>query len=158
MQRTGTCARGAKGRGRAGFTLVEVMVASGLLLVLVLTLYESVLFCNRVAYDVKSRLAAEAIAFDTGWELYNKQLLWLKLRAPVAMAGWEPVDPEQYDVWGDRDAAVFWAILPQGLPPTNWVFRTNVQWMNASGGGASMLPHDFVIERSRTERNVFRRR
>jgi hypothetical protein len=107
---------------------------------------------------VKSRLAAEAIAFDTAWELYNKQLLWLRQRAPVAMAGWEAVDPEQYDVWGDRDAAVYWAILPQGLPPTNWVFRTNVQWPNATGGGASMLPQDFVIERARTERNVFRRR
>ena len=152
-RRVGAAVRGARG----GFTLVETMVASGMLLFLVLAIYESVLFCNRVAYDVKSRLAAEAIAFDTAWELYNKQLRWLRQRAPVAMAGWEAVDPEQYDVWGDREAAVFWAVLPQGLPATNWVFRTNVQWPNAAGGGTSMLPQDFVIERGRTERNLFRR-
>ena len=87
MERTEARARCAKGRGQAGFSLVEVMVASGILLVVVLTIYESVLFCNRVAYDVKSRLAAEAIAFDTAWELYNKQLRWLRQRAPVAVAG-----------------------------------------------------------------------
>ncbi len=153
-RRVGAAVRGARG----GFTLVETMVASGMLLFLVLAIYESVLFCNRVAYDVKSRLAAEAIAFDTVWELYNKQLGWLRLRAQVAMSGWEIVDPEDYDVWGAREAAVFWAVQPEGLPPTNWVFRANVMWPNATGGGTSMLPRDFVVERSKSERNLFRRR
>ena len=153
-RRVDAAVRGARG----GFTLVETMVASGMLLFLVLAIYESVLFCNRVAYDVKSRLAAEAIAFDTVWELYNKQLGWLRLRAQVAMSGWEIVDPEDYDVWGAREAAVFWAVQPEGLPPTNWVFRANVMWPNATGGGTSMLPRDFVVERSKSERNLFRRR
>lgn len=153
-RRVDAAVRGARG----GFTLVETMVASGMLLFLVLAIYESVLFCNRVAYDVKSRLAAEAIAFDTVWELYNKQLGWLRQRAQVAMSGWEIVDPEDYDVWGARETAVFWAVQPEGLPPTNWVFRANVMWPNATGGGTSMLPRDFVVERSKSDRNLFRRR
>ena len=164
MQRTEARAQCATGRGRAGFSLVEVMVASGILLFLVLTIYESVLFCNRVAYDVKSRLAAEAIAFDTAWELYNLPLPWLKkyARAPLPpdVSGWKFVDPEDYDVWGARSGEVLvrWMILPQGSPPTNWVICTNVQWPNGTGGGHSMLPKDFRLERSKTDRNRFRDR
>ena len=164
MERTGARAQCAKGRGRAGFTLVEVMVASGLLLFLVLTIYESVLFCNRVAFDVKSRLAAEAIAFDTAWELYNLPLPWLKTYAwrplPPDPSGWKFINPEDYDVWGARsdEVLVRWMILPQGIPPTNWVIHTNVQWPNATGGGHSMLPKDFQIDRAKTDRNTFRAR
>lgn len=164
MQRTEACATGAKGRGRDGFSLIEVMVASGILLVLVLSIYESVLFCNRVAYDVKARLAAEAIAFDTAWELYNLPLDWLKKYArtplPPDPSGWKFVNPEDYDAWGglSDEVLVRWMVLPQGSPPTNWVIYTNVQWPNAMGGGHSMLTKDFRIERAKTDRNTFRAR
>ena len=164
MERTEARAQCAKGRGRAGFTLVEVMVASGILLVVVLTIYESVLFCNRVAYDVKSRLAAEAIAFDTAWELYNLPLSWLKKHAvnplPSDPSGWRFVNPEDYDAWGglSDEVLVRWMILPQGSPPTNWVICTNVQWPNATRGGHSMLARDFQIDRAKTDRNAFRAR
>ena len=60
--------------GRAGFTLAETMVASALTLLLVLTIFETARFSARAAYDIKSRLAADALAFDTVWDLYNRQI------------------------------------------------------------------------------------
>ncbi len=142
---------------RGGFTLVEVMVASGLALLLTLAIFESVLYCNRLAYDVKSRLAADAIAFDTVWEMFNRQLEWFDGQV-FATSSWTSLDTENYDAWGVNGSQVFVfsAVIPQGLPPTNWLLRANVEWPDLSGGGVKTLPRDYEVIRARTQRNVFR--
>jgi len=143
-----------------GFTLVEVMIASGLTVLLSVIIFESVLFCNRMAYDVKSRLAADAIAYDTAWELFNRQLTWFKAMAGVeAISRWEPLDETLYDVWGARsgEVLVYSEILPEGLPATNWEVRVKVQWPALSGGGVSTLTREFYeVNRQKTDRNLFR--
>ena len=85
--------RGAARSGRSGFTLVETMVASALSLLLALTIFETASFSARAAYDIKSRLAADAIAFDTVWELYNRPLAWLENQGALPASGWVPLGP-----------------------------------------------------------------
>lgn len=143
--------------GRAGFTLVETLVASGVAMLLSLTIFETVLFCNRVAYDVKSRLTADAIAFDTVWELYNRPLSWFENQAAQPVSMWEPVDVNVYDTWGDRSGQtfVFWSVTPVGRPPTRWVLRANVMWPDISVTGVRQLPQDYEIVRAHTNRKLF---
>jgi hypothetical protein len=144
-------------RGHGGFTLIEAMMASGIALLLSLTVFEAVLFCNRTAYNVKSRLTADAIAFDMVWDLYNRQLSWLETQAAQPISGWDVVDPAVYDAWGNRSSQVFvfWSVVPEGLPPRRWVLRSNVIWPDVSGNGVRQLPQDYETARMRTNRKLF---
>lgn len=145
--------------GRAGFTLAETMVASALILLLVLTIFETALFSARAAYDIKSRLAADALAFDTVWDLYNRQSSWLSENATESRSGWVAIDAERNTTWGARGDQVFiyWEIEPDpaDFPPRRWTLKSNVQWPPYSGGGVQTLPRDYQVRRERTNRKLY---
>ncbi|MDD4061073.1 MAG: hypothetical protein PHW08_10300 [Kiritimatiellae bacterium] len=145
--------------GRAGFTLAETMVASALTLLLVLTIFETARFSARAAYDIKSRLAADALAFDTVWDLYNRQISWLSENATESRSGWVGIDPERNTTWGARGDQVFiyWEIEPDpaDFPPKRWTLKSNVQWPSYSGGGVQTLPRNYQVRRERTNRKLF---
>lgn len=151
--------------GRAGFTLTEVMIASGLMMILSLAIFESVLFCSRLAYDIKSRLAADAIAWDAAWDLFNNPLTWFKTAGyseinsdidgmPLDAFAFEVCeDPDAYSAWGDRteDVRVVRQVLPNGAPATNWTIRVKVQWPSLSGGAVGEMSNQVL--RARINRN-----
>lgn len=147
------------GRGplRGGFTLVEVMFASTVSLLLFLVLLESLTVCQRMAANIKWRLAADAIAYDTAWKIFNEQTEWFETRFNAeGQATWEAVPVETSSVWyGGQAASVYWSVTPVGMPTGKWSIRTNVQWP-VPGGRSERLPADYVIERCRAERNQFR--
>ncbi len=151
--------RGAARSGRSGFTLVETMVASALSLLLALTIFETASFSARAAYDIKSRLAADAIAFDTVWDLYNLQRSWLSENASVSRSGWLPLDTTRYTTWGPRGDQVFvyWEIEPDPaeFPPRRWTLKANVQWPSRSGSGVDTLARDYQVRRERTNRKLY---
>lgn len=57
---------------RRGFTLVECMLASAILGVSCLVLFEGVGVCARVAQENSQLLAAEAVAWDAAWKRFNE--------------------------------------------------------------------------------------
>lgn len=141
---------------KSGFTLVEVMFASAIALFLFLTMLETLSVCRRIASDVKWRLAADAIAYDAAWAMFNQQTAWFDTQFSLAQAKWEAVPAEQTSVWyGGGAASLFWSVTPVGVPTTKWIIKTNVQWPVA-GSKFAKLPKDYVIERHRADRNLFR--
>jgi type II secretory pathway pseudopilin PulG len=144
------------GSRKSGFTLVEVMFASAIALFLFLTMLETLSVCRRIAADVKWRLAADAIAYDAAWAMFNQQTAWFDTQFPLAKAQWESVPAEQTSVWyGGGTASLFWSVTPVGVPTTKWIITANVQWPVA-GNKFAKLPKDYVIERHRADRNLFR--
>jgi len=144
-----------KKRTAGGFTLVEVMFASSIALLLFLVLFETLMVCQRMAANVKWRLAADMIAFDTAWDTFNRQLSWFDTQVTNAQAAWTPIASERTSVWAAGTAYVYVSITPSGVPSTNWIIRTNVQWPLPSGGYAR-LPDDYRVVRYRNDRNLFR--
>lgn len=139
-----------------GFTLVEVLFASTISLLLLVSLLETLSACRRMAANVKWHLAADALAYDTAWAYFNEQTAWFDSQFSEAHAKWEPVPAERSSAWSEkRPASLFWSVTPVGVPTTHWIIRTNVQWPLPNGGFAR-LPNDYVIERYRADRNLFR--
>ena len=138
-----------------GFTLVEVMVASALVLLLFTTLFKTISFCNKSSSNIKWRLAADAIAFDEAWLIFNRQTEWFDTTITAAQAEWVRLDADRTSVWyGDKGAYLFRSITPHGIPASNWVIRTSLQWPVAHGG-FEQLPSDYEIVRHRCDRRVF---
>lgn len=147
-----------KNNGRTGFTLTEVMVASALVVVLALMFFESTLFLNRMSYDVKTRLAADAIAYDEVWDLYNARLSWFEDGRYRNLVELYSLPEGVTDVWGGRHGEV---LLNRRVTPqpgtgftTNWVIDVKITWPELSGNRVSTL--DYTVNRMRTQRKAFR--
>ena len=139
----------------SGFTLVEVMFASALALLLILSLLQTIMFCNRKSSDIKWRLAADAIAFDETWEIFNRQTEWFDTEVTEAQADWIAIDADRTSVWyGNKTAYLLRSITPYGVPASNWVIRANVVWP-IQFGSYKRLPTDYEIVRCRSDRNIF---
>lgn len=130
------------------------MFASTIALFLFLSLFESLSFCQRMAARLKYRLAADAIAFDAAWEVYNRQLTWFeKQTSDVVEKAWTGVPAEKTSVWPAAAAHLYLGVSPRGDPPTNWVITAKVQWP-LPNGGSDLLGYEVV--RARSDRNLFR--
>lgn len=57
---------------RSAFTLVEVMVAGGILALLTCALLEGIIVAVKVSRENSRHLAAEALAFDLAWLHFNR--------------------------------------------------------------------------------------
>lgn len=57
---------------RAGFTLVEAMVASSILGISCLVLFEGIGVATRIAHENAGLLQAEAVAWDAAWKRFNE--------------------------------------------------------------------------------------
>ena len=57
---------------RAGFTLVEAMLASAIFGLMTLVLFEGVIVSTRIAHENSEILAAEAVAWDAVWKRFNE--------------------------------------------------------------------------------------
>jgi len=66
---------------RCGFTLVECMLASAILGFIVLALFEGVIVSARVARENAEILAAEAVAWDAAWKVFNEDFALLSVGA-----------------------------------------------------------------------------
>lgn len=58
-------------RWRRFFTLVEVLVASGLLVLMASGIYASITIASRMVYDARQRLEAQGLACDRCWIAYR---------------------------------------------------------------------------------------
>ena len=90
------------GRSRSsGFSLVELVFTSSIGLMLILVLFESLLFCRRTAADMRCRLAADTLAFDVAWDVFNRQTQWFDTNAS---------DPADFPIrWGWVSATWWWS-------------------------------------------------
>jgi hypothetical protein len=137
-------------------TIIEVMLASTLSMLVFMSLLETVAIGRRLASDAKYRLAADAIAFDTAWGLFNQYATPQSFsdRWPKPTNGWVEVTADQAPDWhGRAKAYTYWEITPVGLPSSNWVIRTNVRW--PLGGTKFATNTNYVIERYWVSRKLF---
>lgn len=61
-----------KKKSRAGFTLVEVLIAMFLVSIAAIIIYTEMLISYRILMRSRARLEAQSIAFDNLWEVYNR--------------------------------------------------------------------------------------
>lgn len=61
-------------KSKAGFTLVEVMIAMFLVSVAAIIVYTEMLMAYRILMRSRARLEAQGIAFDNLWTFYNTPL------------------------------------------------------------------------------------
>lgn len=66
-------------RHRAAFTLVEVLVAGGILALLTCAMLEGIIVAMRISKENAEHLAAEAFAFDLAWMKFNEEYSALRL-------------------------------------------------------------------------------
>ena len=59
-------------RAKRGVTLVEVMLASSILALMALSLFEGIAVAARIARENAEYLQADAYAFDLAWKRYNE--------------------------------------------------------------------------------------
>ena len=84
---------------RAGFTLVECMLASAILGFTSLVLFEGVIVAAKISHENADLLAAEAVAWDAVWKRFNESSDDL-----TAYEGWQTLTDEalpqlsQYDM------------------------------------------------------------
>lgn len=143
-------------RASEGFTLLEVVLASAILFLAFLMLFDGLLFCRRMAARLKWRLAADAIAQDIAWSVFSRKTEWFQNDAAAVAPGWHVVPAEMSSAWnGSEEVFYFLAIVPSNSPPTSWSIETDVQWLTF-GGGTARLAVPCRLERHPTERNLFR--
>lgn len=154
-----TCSAKARAKTpcfKQGFTLVEFMFASSLVLLLFLFLLEALFFARRSAERIKWQLAADAFAYDVAIDFFNHKTEWFEDNASTAVAEWLQVPEERTTVWLKGSPALyFYSIIPVGMPATHWQIVTDVQWP-LPGGGFARLPAPYILERHRANRNLFR--
>ena len=144
-----------------GFTLLEVLFASTVMLVLFLALFETLLFCRRSAADLRCRIAADALAYDVAWEVFNRKTTWFDRQVTADRSAWYPVPPDFSSSFptGTAQTAVYnLTILRQpegGGAVTHWRIITDVRWPRPSGGWGR-LAQPYAVDRYRAERNLFR--
>lgn len=150
------------GRSRSsGFSLVELVFTSSIGLMLILVLFESLLFCRRTAADMRCRLAADTLAFDVAWDVFNRQTQWFDTNAsdpadfPIRW-GWVPATrATAFAGVSTNDIQCFLSVRPNGTPITSWEIMTDVRWRQPNGGWVQ-LPQPYRLERHRVNRNYFR--
>ncbi len=150
------------GRSRSsGFSLVELVFTSSIGLMLILVLFESLLFCRRTAADMRCRLAADTLAFDVAWDVFNRQTQWFDTNAsdpadfPIRW-GWVPATrATAFAGVSTNDIQCFLSVRPNGTPITSWEIMTDVRWRQPNGGWVQ-LPQPYRLERHRVTRNDFR--
>lgn len=148
--------QGPTRRTKDGFTLVEVIFASTLTMLLFLVLLETLSVCRRIAADIKWRLAADALAYDVAWDVFNRKTSWFEANATQAQAAWLAVPTNRTSVWVNGQKAYYYqAVIPVGTPATHWQIIADVQWP-LPDGGAARLSQPYVVERHRADRNLFR--
>ena len=144
-----------------GFSLVELVFTSSIGLMLILVLFESLLFCRRTAADMRCRLAADTLAFDVAWDVFNRQTQWFDTNAsdpadfPIRW-GWVPATrATAFAGVSTNDIQCFLSVRPNGTPITSWEIMTDVRWRQPNGGWVQ-LPQPYRLERHRVNRNYFR--
>ncbi len=70
--------------GKSGFTLIELMIAGGILAILTLVFLEGIILAQKIAKENSERLAAEAFAFDLAWMKFNAPYKDLETGLPAA--------------------------------------------------------------------------
>ncbi|MFO7937807.1 MAG: prepilin-type N-terminal cleavage/methylation domain-containing protein [Kiritimatiellia bacterium] len=145
----------SKSDRNSGFTLIELMFASSLALLLILTLFESIATCRNICNSIKWQLAADEIAFDEAWEIFNRHTEWFETSVPAAQSDWSVVDSQMTSVWhGGQQAYLLRSITPLGMPANRWVIRTNVAWP-VGNGNYKALTTDHTIIRYQSDRRIF---
>ncbi len=146
---------------RSGFSLVELVFTSSIGLLLILVLFESLLFCRRSAANMRCRLAADTFAFDVAWDVFNRQTQWFDNNAsnpsnfPV-MWTWLPATrAAAFTGVSTNDVQCFLSIRPNGTPVTSWEITTDVRWRHPNSAWIR-LPQPYRLERHRADRNYFR--
>jgi len=138
-----------------GFTVIEFVIASSIVMLLFLACIETLLFYRRVAADIRWRIAANNVAYDTAWEVFNRPTTWFET-VNVATGRWVVVTTNQTSAFQSGQAMSFFSVTPVGTPITHWVIQSDVMWNRLTMGGQGRLAQPLTVERQRVIRNVFR--
>lgn len=141
--------------GNRGFTVIEFVIASSIVMLLFLACIETLLFYRRVAADIRWRIAANNVAYDTAWEVFNRPTTWFET-VNVATGRWTVVTTNQTSAFRSGQAMSLISVTPVGMPVTHWVIQSDVVWDRLPMGGEGRLAQPLTIERQRVIRNVFR--
>ena len=134
-------------RRQAGFTLAEVVVASGILAILASGVYGAMLMSQHMIASAVHHQEAKALAFDQAWTLFNADYE-KGLRNYPAEGTVEPVPHES-------------PLFPLGGVVRTWVINlgdfciivVRVDWNYRTLGGNNELPFEWAwIERYDTVR------
>jgi len=129
---------------KAGFTLVEVMIASALLVIAGIALYGSAISASRMTAMAKDHAAAQGIAFDELWRQYNRPLADFE---DITVATNWSFATDANSQFGE-DAIVRIAIFPPTQEEDYWEIQSNLIWP----GRAGTVTNGFSVRRYRTER------
>lgn len=80
--------------------------------------------------DIKYRLAADAVAFDLAWDVYNRPLSWFETNTVALSNNWKLDVSRMTTVWSTGRSFVLYTVTPSPLTgvASNWVITTNVKW------------------------------
>ncbi|MEG1552781.1 MAG: hypothetical protein RR133_06590 [Kiritimatiellia bacterium] len=62
-------------------TIIEVVIASAMVLLMTLSMLEGLMFCRRMVAENSARLTADALAWDLLWKTFNMDYDALKFKA-----------------------------------------------------------------------------
>lgn len=109
---------------RAGFTLVELVFASTLMLVASLALFGGISYCSRVTHDNSQLLAADAYAFDVAWMRFNENY---DSFTPLLLA--ENITSNAAPVlWNESAPAVCYTIITNTSDLSGFIIDVSVAW------------------------------
>lgn len=126
---------------QSGMTLVETMLAAAVLLLLTLVLFEGISLGFRVTKENSEHLAADALAYDTLWRLFNwnfEDLIKYKGGNRITIS--EDDAPVLYNASLPETATLSYSITPSANKSTCTIM-VNVEWY--SSGHQVSLTNDF---------------
>ncbi len=162
---------------RAGFTLVEVLVASALTAFVFVAVFSSLVFCRKSVADIRVRAAAECLAADKMAEIFNKPLLWFNdIPAAGLVQSWDAIPAAVRQAYfgnaaynassADSSATfsspgevrLFTSVIPGGSPVDHWTITVDVAWTMdpGSGAGEGRLASPLHLRRYNVKRATFR--
>jgi len=115
-------------RMKGGFTLVECMLASAILGVSCLVLFEGVGVCARVAHENAQLLAAEGVAWDAVWKRFNESYDDLVLNEST---GWQNLSDAAAPSLAGLEPKIRVSVLPmttEGRRADMKVIQADVEW------------------------------
>ena len=130
-----------------GYTLVEVVIAMTLIACTSLLLYGTMTMYYGMIFGARNYMAAESIAFDELWNVYNQPLSYFE---PITTAtNWAVPAPTNSIYQGT--GFVHTAIFP-AADGASWAIQVKFLSPRRVGGVSRTLSNDLFIVRYRTDR------
>jgi prepilin-type N-terminal cleavage/methylation domain-containing protein len=133
---------------RRGFTLVEVLFATFIVVFVAMALFTSFIMGLRIADTHRRSMAADEMAFDSAWLRFNQP--YYAFENITSMTNQPFVEAVPPETALGPNAAAFTTITPPLLTGGDyWEIRSRVVWNGHFGGPKT---NDYIVRRYRTDR------